>query len=166
MIAGKYGRARTILVTVAAAVTCGAVAWGIWQRWSDRPSRQPHGEPLVEEPGSVAIDAGAESRIRAFCGDCHAVPRPESFPRDAWLVEVEKGHRNYVESGRTDLDPPPMGQTVAFFRSRAPETISYPEPQEADAPFRASFQPERLDLDPSVKASAAIATLDQTHRGN
>jgi len=159
MTAGRVGRARTILILIAAAVACGAVAWGIWQRWSERASQQSDSGLAGEQSQRVAIDADIQSRIRAFCGDCHAVPRPESFPRDAWHVEVEKSYRYYLESGRTDLEPPPMGGVVAFYRSRAPETISYQEPKEADAPFLASFEPERLDLDPSAKATPAIAGL-------
>lgn len=108
-----------------------------------------------------------ESRIRAFCGDCHALPLPESFARDVWPAEVEKGYQHYVQSGRTDLDSPPMARTLAFFASRAPETITYPGPKEADAPFSASFQPERLDLElePGEKALPAIAGLCWTALG-
>lgn len=165
MVARKYGRARTILLTVATLATCGAVVWVIWQRWSDSAATQP-GERLGEKSGYVANAVAVEARIRAFCGDCHAMPRPESFPRDAWQIEVEKAYRNYVDSGRTDLDPPAMGQAVEFYRSRAPEAVLYPEPTEADTPLRTSFQAERLDLDPDQQATAAIAGLCWTALGS
>jgi len=159
MPAGKHRRIFTILAVVAVAAICGVLPWAIRQEWSGSASKEPYEGLLWEEAGSVAADAALESRIRAFCGDCHAVPRPESFPRDAWQAEVEKGQKFYLDSGRTDLDPPPMAQTVAYFRSRAPEAISYSEPHDADTPLRVTFQQERLDRAPDVKTSTAIAGL-------
>lgn len=61
-----------------------------------------------------------------FCGNCHAVPSPQSFPKDAWHEEVSKGFDFYTQSGRTDLEPPPLERVVKFFRSRAPEKIVIP----------------------------------------
>ena len=60
-----------------------------------------------------------ESRIAAFCGDCHGLPTPDRFPRDAWYGKVKRGYEFYAESGRNDLDPPPLELTAAYYRSRA-----------------------------------------------
>ena len=73
-----------------------------------------------------------------------------------------KGYEFYTSSGRTDLDPPPVGQTVAYFRSRAPEQMLYPEPQEAESPFGVSFVPEKLQYDSSIKTAPGIAGLNWT----
>jgi hypothetical protein len=115
---------------------------------------------LLETDGSeTAVDAETESRIAAFCGDCHALPRPDSFHRDAWHDEVEKGYQFYAKSGRTDLDPPPPNQTVAYFRARAPEAIVYPEPVEADTPFGVAFLAESLSLPATVTMPPGLAGL-------
>ncbi|HUG71603.1 MAG TPA: VCBS repeat-containing protein [Pirellulaceae bacterium] len=53
-------------------------------------------------------------------------PSPESFPKDAWYEEVERGYRFYFESGRKDLHPPPMIEAVHYFRSLAPERLLLP----------------------------------------
>lgn len=103
-----------------------------------------------------------EARIKAFCGDCHAVPRPASFHRDAWHDEVRKGYDFYARSGRTDLDPPPIEAAVAYFRSRAPERMIYPEPEEAKTPFRAGFRIEKLPRRPGAKLLPAISHLRWT----
>lgn len=166
MMIPRPRRLRTILVSGAIVAMCGAIAWGIWLRWFGHATARPFAEWQGEKAGPDAASTALESRIHAFCGDCHAVPRPESFPRDAWHVEVEKAYRKYEDSGRVDLDPPPMGQTIEFYRSHAPEAISYPEPREADAPLRASFHPERLDLGPDQQANAAIAGLCWTPLGS
>lgn len=165
MPAGKHRRVLTILAVLAVAAICGAIAWAIRQAWPGSASKQPYEGLVWEQAGSVAADAALESRIRAFCGDCHAVPRPESFPRDVWQTEVEKGEKYYLDSGRTDLDPPPMAQTVAFFRSRAPEAVAYEEPHDADTPLRVTFQQERLDGEPDVKIPPGIAGLCWTALG-
>ncbi len=128
---------------------------------SDRTQRQRYTSLLAPET-PPEITATAQSRIKAFCGDCHALPRPESFDRDQWHDEVEKGYQFYAKSGRTDLDPPPMEQVVAYFRSRAPERLSYPEPKEADTLFRASFATEKLEYGSVIKTAPAIAGLSWT----
>ncbi len=59
-------------------------------------------------------------KVVAFCADCHGMPSPDSFPRDAWFSEVERGYGFYRESGRTDLEVPVMSQVVAWYRQQAP----------------------------------------------
>lgn len=141
------------LLVVAAAVVV------VWQ-WRGERGRGPQYAWLeAEGAASIENDAAMESRIQEFCGDCHALPRPESFHRDAWHDEVEKGYASYLRSGRTDLAPPPMRSAVVYFRSRAPEQLTYPEPKEADTKFRASFTVERLDLPPNAASPPAIAGL-------
>jgi hypothetical protein len=82
-------------------------------------------------------------QITAFCGDCHAFPPPESFPRSAWHAEVEQGFNFYRESGRHDLVAPPMNQVVAWYRAQAPEQwpIAAPPPSEP-SPLR--FERHRI----------------------
>lgn len=166
MARGNHVRPRRILLGIAIPAMCAVVALSIGLWWAGIAWRRPSKDRVSErtEPGEA--DASLESRIHAFCGDCHAVPRPESFPRDAWHVEVEKAYRKYEESGRVDLEAPPMGKVIEFFRSRAPEALSYPEPTEAATPFRAKFQPEKLDRDPDQQSAAAIAGLCWTPLGS
>ncbi len=74
--------------------------------------------------------AALEPRVSLFCGHCHSVPKPETFPRDAWYDEVAQGYRFYEEAEGLELDPPPMSQVVAYYRSKAPEKLAKPEPAE------------------------------------
>ncbi len=145
--------------------TCGLVTWVVGWRWFGRGLETPSSD-LQAVPSKTNDNTALETRIRAFCGDCHALPRPESFPRDAWPAEVEKAYRKYEDSGRTDLDPPLLGQTIEFYRSRAPEVLSYPEPKEAERPFRAKFQPETFELDAEQTGPSAIAGLCWTSLGS
>jgi hypothetical protein len=96
-------------------------------------------------PAVPAVHEGTEARIAAFCGDCHALPRPESFARGRWHEEVRMGYDFYARSGRTDLDPPPIHQTVAYYRSRAPEHVVFSDAGPVDARLRAGFRLEKLD---------------------
>ena len=115
---------------------------------------------LVAGADSVSLDAATVSRIETFCGDCHAVPRPESFPRYAWHKEVRMGYEVYAKSGRTDLDPPPIHQSVAYYRSRAPERLSFPDPPEADKPLGVTFQVDRLRVAETGGIPSAVAHLN------
>lgn len=65
------------------------------------------------------------TQIRAFCGDCHVMPDPASFPKYNWQEEVRRGFDFYVQSGRDDLTPPAVADVYQYFRRRAPEQLEY-----------------------------------------
>ena len=86
--------------------------------------RRPHNAAPVASHTTKMPSAEIEAlrpKVAAFCGNCHANPPPESFPKDAWFAEVEQGYRFYVDSKRNDLHPPPMNEVVAYFRTLAPK---------------------------------------------
>jgi len=114
------------------AVSIGLLAASAALLLATAPAREPRESPArVPAAPETGDDDSLEPRIRRFCADCHAAPRPESFPRDAWHDLVARGYEYYARSGRTDLDPPPFLQTLAFFRSRAPQRLEFPPPPEA-----------------------------------
>jgi len=78
----------------------------------------------AKPPSSVAPDGGqVADSIRRFCGDCHALPDPASFPREDWPREVRQGYVFYERSLRTDLPRPPEGEAVKFFQASAPPAL-------------------------------------------
>ncbi len=107
----------------------------------------------------AGLDPAVEARIAAFCGDCHALPLPQSFPRDRWHREVRLGYEYYARSGRNDLDPPPVWQTLAYYRAQAPERLTFARPPEAEHAFRARFHVEPLDWDRKPSLDAATSSL-------
>jgi hypothetical protein len=90
----------------------------------------------------LAVDSETESAIAAFCGDCHALPRPESFARSQWYAEVRWGYKNYARSGRSDLEPPSLQDALVYYQSRAPEQLQFPVPRHLR--LRSSFTGELL----------------------
>lgn len=88
--------------------------------------------PAASQPVRAAVSASRDylPEITRFCGDCHVLPRPESFPKAAWEHEVRRGYEFYFESGRNDLSPPPQAPVVDYFRNRAPESLSLPAESE------------------------------------
>jgi hypothetical protein len=126
--------------------------------------RAPAGrvKPLLrtdDNLSTVHLTPEIESRIEAFCSDCHALPKPDHFPRDAWHDEVLFGYRFYAESGRNDLTPPPIHQTVAYYQSRAPVELVFPRATEAATPLKAAFRVERFPCTRYPEISPAIAHL-------
>jgi hypothetical protein len=108
------------LVRLITAVTLLAIEAGC----SNRPSSSDQVTPGdADASDRVAASQELDKRVQAFCGDCHALPEPDTFPRDAWFAEVEQGYRLYHESGRSDLDPPAMKEVVAWYRERAPASL-------------------------------------------
>ena len=100
------------------------------------------------------------SQVEAFCGACHAVPNPQSFPRSAWHEEVNKGFNFYYESGRSDLRPPAMVDVVEWFSSRAPKELQLPTHSELAEQPKVPFRLVRLlSADNLGQSHAAVASL-------
>ncbi len=152
-----WGRARTGLVFVLFGGIAAAVVV-VWWLVGDPPETDKF-EQLVQTTESVVVDEATVARIKTFCGDCHAVPIPESFPRYAWHTEVRAGYEFYAKSGRTDLDPPPIGQTVAYYRNQAPETLTFPVPAESARKLAVTFDIERLGTEAAASVSPAVSQL-------
>lgn len=112
-----------------------------------------------EERTGITLDNEAEARVVAFCSDCHTLPAPGSFPRDRWHREILRGYEFYARSGRNDLDPPPIGSTLAYFRSRAPLRLVFPKPAEATTKLPVTFAVERLTLAQDADVLPEIAHM-------
>lgn len=99
------------------------------------------GRGQVPTPQAASTDRGdIRLQVAAFCGDCHAVPPPGSFPRRAWREQVELGHRFYVESGRNDLPVPRMNDVIGYYESLAPEELVVREPEETADGVKIRFE--------------------------
>ena len=121
-------------------------------------------------PTSESSDeARFENQIVRFCGGCHGMPRPESFPKASWEEEVEQGYELYFESGRTDLKPPiPKSRVLAYFTDRAAEefTVPLPEPTTVESPFQFEKRDLKLSDDgPPIYASHVKFAEDTSDLG-
>ncbi len=153
---------RASAIAIAGVLACAVVILVVWGV-SSRGARRYQDLNLLNDHASPGVlGTETESSIAAFCSDCHAMPRAESFPRDRWHYEVKKGYEFYARSGRNDLEPPPAHLTIAYFRSRAPEQPVFPEPEEAETDLRAAFTIEKLTLDPTANVLPEISHLRWT----
>jgi hypothetical protein len=112
-------------------------------------------EPTREQAG----DESTPTVISRFCGDCHALPNPESFAREVWYDEIRKGYELYARSGRDDLSPPPLEQVLHFYRQRASEQIEFPSVPEIDTAWRSRFRPESVEWGSVNAPSPAISSI-------
>lgn len=127
----------------------------------------------VAPAAEASLAPQSVAAIRRFCGDCHAVPRPGSFPREAWPKEVRQGYDLYLASGRSDLVRPVERDALRYFTAGAPEKLVVPRAAEQDEPpapvrFLAEQLPETLRRgDPAiaqvVATRDAILTTDMRH---
>ncbi len=113
-------------------------------------------------PRAEPVDVEAiRPSVVAFCGDCHATPRPEQFPKSAWSDEVDQGYDFYYQSGRTDLVIPPKRQIVEFYRQLAPEKLAVPNAPSPDG--KLSFVRTRVDVRPYLSESQKIELPEVSH---
>jgi hypothetical protein len=127
-------------------------------------------------PTSASTEANAtdvtEQQITAFCGGCHAMPKPGSFPKSAWYDEVKRGFDFYHQLKPKDLAPPPVQPVVEYFRSRAPAKLESTPDQSIPGPDRIRFQREDLSLGKGSPLSKPVAVsfvgrwLKSSPRGN
>lgn len=116
---------------------------------------------------AVALDAPEtplhlvpmEEQVARFCGDCHAVPPVDSFPKHAWRDEVGLGYTLYLESGRDDLAIPPFERMVDYYVLRAPEELVLPEPEEAPGPGPIRFERSELGYPQPDPVFVGVSTL-------
>jgi hypothetical protein len=109
----------------------------------DRASKSPPVESGPELSSGGSLD---RQQVAMFCGDCHGMPSPAGFPKEAWHEEVKKGYEFYLDSERTDLTPPDFDQVVAWFRKQAPEEVRIPGPPESPAPDRLQFRRSSIEV--------------------
>lgn len=88
----------------------------------------------ITSPPVVSTVTPVESirpQVAAFCGDCHGIPQPGTFPKNAWRHEVERGFGFYSKSGRSDLVVPRVEEVVRFYETLAPERLVVEPPASA-----------------------------------
>jgi hypothetical protein len=121
--------------------------------------------PLTAGPQSTRTipsrEEGIEEQVSSFCGACHALPTPASFPKSAWRREVDQGYKFYLQSRRRDLVVPVQEKTVAFFKNRAPDKLALPGlPADGEGPHP-GFRREHLRIggEPQAPAIAHLHAL-------
>jgi hypothetical protein len=112
------------------------------------------------QPARIRAEEELESRIRKFCGDCHAVPNPARFEKKEWYEQARKGFEIYARTGRTDLAPPSIDETVQYYQSLAPETLTFSVASEVATDWVGRFFVEKVDWKDSAAAiPAAISSI-------
>lgn len=87
---------------------------------------EPRDETGTLSAERVAYIDEVRPRVEAFCGDCHAMPRPASSTKEMWVEEVNQGFTLYGKSGRNDLVVPSYEEVLKFFQYQAPTEIKLP----------------------------------------
>lgn len=150
-------RSVTLAIVLLLAGSVAAVAVGRW--WSERMWLERLDALPALDAAPAPVPAPVAAQVEAFCGDCHAVPRPASFARDAWYEEVRRGYRMYAQSGRTDLRPPPIEAVVQYYRSQAPAQVAFPQPPPAVSPWKVSFTVSTIGVDKLASSTPSVSHL-------
>lgn len=96
-------------------------------------------------------------QIIAFCGSCHAMPQPETFPRDAWHHEIETAYDFFYDSNRKETKPPPMTVVVRWYRQHAPERLTLQSDDSTPSPV--SFRRAPLSLNGLQAGPASVSDI-------
>ena len=115
--------------------------------------------PPPSSPANHALTPATEAAIVAFCGDCHAMPDPASFPKTAWDKEVRRGYDFYYASGRNSLAVPVFADTKHYFVTRAPEALALMEPGEVDSDWLNRFQRSPIAIEGLTKCAVSFVDV-------
>ncbi len=148
-----------LAIGITSVLVCAIAGYAVSHHWFAGTTRNQFAQVTEVESTRDVIDPDLEARIVKCCSDCHALPLAENFPRDQWHEEVTRGYKYYARSGRTDLDLPPLGTTVSYFRSRAPEHVTFPEPEEAKKQLETSFVEARFSMSREAGVLPGISHL-------
>ena len=109
---------------------------------------------------AAATDAEVTQQVKVFCGACHAVPLPDSFPKQAWYDEVKRGYNFYYESGRKDQKPPRQTAVVSWYQQRAPGQLAEPEQTEAlNSPLEFKLRMINVPVGSTEPAAVSVVRL-------
>src|SRR5262249_50015741 len=116
---------------------------------------------------TAGTEASSE-QVRELCSACHRFPPPDSFPRSAWKNQVQLAYDFLKHPPRNNpaalkqLPIPPQKQVLAYFESRAPETLPLIAPETAAMPAPVAF--ERMPLtDPLRPLRPATSNVNLVH---
>jgi hypothetical protein len=102
-----------------ALVVAGVLAAGGVGVYAYRQAAQPTDLP---PPPAAAGGEVSEAQLRQFCGACHQVPPPDTFPKREWNEQVQQGYR-FFSQGMLPLPAPPFDQVLRYYRNRAPDEL-------------------------------------------
>jgi hypothetical protein len=114
-----------ILCGVTVAVYAGLVS-------PDKPIPEVTLPPLPPEAGP--------EQVHQLCGNCHAYPPADSFPRSYWRKEVKQGY-DFFRDSSLQLDYPSIESVVQYYEKRAPEKFPVVRPDSESGPPPVRFRP-------------------------
>jgi hypothetical protein len=95
--------------------------------------------PPPSVTANAAPVADLSTKVHTFCGACHAYPPADSFPRDAWRLEVERGYDFFGKAGM-NLEAPPMDEVVKYYQDQAPLQLPPADFETATTPTPVEFE--------------------------
>src|SRR5262249_11250619 len=95
--------------------------------------RRTEGQVTVMPPDHTY---GSPIQVQYFCGQCHAYPPPDAFPRAAWKEEIDQAYEFFADSPLSrSMKPPPVDHVLHHYEAPAPLTLPLPVIKKAAGPL-------------------------------
>jgi hypothetical protein len=146
----RRSRGRWIvgLALLAGALGAGAAIASVFLGTSQPP-------PALALPPEALEATAAE--VHTFCGACHTVPPPDSFPRREWRRQVKQAYSFYRETN-VPREFPSLEGVVRYYEGRAPEEWPPLPPATISADPPARWQRHDFRL-PGPEAPPAVTNV-------
>jgi hypothetical protein len=126
-----WGSAVAVLLLMAALSAAGYLCFAA-------PKEKP---PVVTLPPETA--EATDAQVRQFCGACHAVPPPDSFPRSLWRKQIRQAY-DLFRASSLRIDSPSFEGVAAYYESRAP--LEFPPLDKGETSDRPPVRFEKIGL--------------------
>jgi hypothetical protein len=143
---GRAGVWLLFLVLVPLGTAGALTAYLRYHRDSGVP---PTSSPEIGAPPSGAV----AQQIKYFCSACHNYPPPDTFPRSAWGLEVERGYKFFSEAGM-NLVAPPLDATRRYYEDQAPEELPLAQYENVSTPVPVEFEQIKIEALPGDHSPA------------
>jgi hypothetical protein len=121
-------------------------------------------QPDITAPTPAAEPADLPAQVHEFCGSCHAYPPADTFPRDVWQDEVQRGYLFFHT-----LNPPYTGRrprsehVIRYYEQRAPVELPPAAIERATSPVPVKFEQIGIPPAPGTKDRPALSNVNLVH---
>ncbi len=107
-----------LLLLAVFALTAAGLGWRF--RGASRPPAPRAAS--IQSPADATPPEASHEVVARICGNCHAYPPPETFPKDLWPHEVRRGF-NFLKQAHYSGATPSIPSVIAYYQRRAPEAL-------------------------------------------
>jgi hypothetical protein len=146
---------KNVLILVVLGVALFAVTFAV------NPALISTSQPVPDLPLPPLPSEASSEQVHQMCGNCHAYPPADSFPKSYWRQEVKQGY-DFFRDSSLQMDYPSIESVVQYYEERAPDELPLVQLAGPSGPPPVRFQPRGYRF-PESMPHPAITNVNLVH---